>query len=99
MVLGGIVAKVFSTRVPRNINILVADRVCDSKIAHLHRAGPLAFDDVIGNADGGFVVAVDGRRRLGVAHFFQDESEDLDFLSIEEEGAELSFSGRCRDQF
>jgi hypothetical protein len=87
MVLGGIVTEVLSTRVPRDINILIAGLVRDPKVAHLHHSGPLAFDGVIGNADGSVVVAVHGSRRLGVARFFKDESEDLDFLGIEEEGA------------
>jgi hypothetical protein len=99
MVLGGIDAKVLGTRVPRDINIFIADLVRDPKVAHLHRAGPLAFDSVIGNADGSFVVTVNGRGRLGVPHFFKDEAEDLDLLRIEEEGSEISFRGRGRDQF
>jgi hypothetical protein len=52
MVFGWIVAKVLSTWVPRDINILVADLVDDPKVAYFHGLGPLAFYGVIGNADG-----------------------------------------------
>jgi hypothetical protein len=97
MMLGWIVAKVFGTWVPCDIDVFVADLVRDPKVAHFHGAGPLAFHGVIGNANGGFVVAVDGCGGLGVPHFFQDESEDLDFLRIEEEGSKLRFSSGRRN--
>ncbi len=61
MVLGDIVTKVFSSRVPRYINVFVASLVRDPKIAHFHRAGALAFYSVIGDAAGCVVVTVNGR--------------------------------------
>jgi hypothetical protein len=85
MVVGDIVAKVFSPRVPQDINILVAGLVRDPKVAHFHRAGLLAFYSVVGNASHGVIVAVNGRRRLGMAHLFKDEAKNFDFLGIEEE--------------
>ena len=70
MVFGDVVAKVFGTWVPKDTHVFVGDLVDDPKIAHFHGAGSLAFDSVIGDANGGGVVTVNGRGRLGMAHFF-----------------------------
>ena len=72
MVLGDIVTEVFSTRVPRDINIVVAGLIRDPKIAHFHGAGSLMLDSIIRYTDGRVVVTVNRGRRLWVAHFGQD---------------------------
>ena len=96
MVLGDIVAKVFGTWVPGDVNILVAGLIRDPEVAHFHGGGSLAFYSIIGYTDSGVVVTVNGGRWLGMAHFFEDESEDFDFLGIEEKGPEFGFGGRRR---
>jgi hypothetical protein len=82
MMFGDVVAQVFSAGVPMDVQVLVADLVDDPKVAHFHGAGPLAFDCVVGDTDGGGVITVYGRGGLGMSHFFQDKSDYFDLLGI-----------------
>jgi hypothetical protein len=82
MMLGDIVAKVFDTRMPEDANVLVGYLVHDPKITHFHGSGALAFYGVIGDANCGGVVAVDRGRRLGMAHFLENQSDDFCFLDV-----------------
>jgi hypothetical protein len=52
------------------------------KIPHFHRSRALSFDGIIGNPDGGCVVAVDGGFGLWVAEVFERESKNHSFLAI-----------------
>jgi hypothetical protein len=99
MVLGDVVAEVLCSGVPVNANVLIADLIDDPKVAHFHRAGSLTFYGVVGDSDGSGVVAMYGRGRLGMAHFFENEADDFDFLSVEKKGAKLGLGGRCGDVF
>jgi hypothetical protein len=46
MVFGDVVPQVFGAGVPKNAYMFVRDWIDDPKVAHLHGAGPLAFDGV-----------------------------------------------------
>ena len=45
------------------------------------------------------VVHMDRGRRLWVSHFFQNETDDLGFLSVKKQCTEFRISGRCCDKF
>ena len=69
------------------------------EISHFHRARPLAFNRVVHDACSGSVVHMDRGRRLWVSHFFQNETDDLGFLSVKKQRTEFRLSGRCCDKF
>ncbi len=99
MVLGDVITKVFGSGVPVNTCMFVADLIDDPKIAHFHRAGSLPFNSIVCDADCCGVIAMDWRGRLGMAHLFEDEADDFDFLDVEEQGTEFGFCCGSRNVF
>eukprot|EP00978_Attheya_sp_CCMP212_P030688 scaffold113843_cov57-Attheya_sp.AAC.1 len=65
--------------------------------AHVDGFGAALFDCVIDNASSTTVVNLKGCRWLGMAHFFQDDTEDNSFAGIEETCAEFCFGGGGQD--
>jgi hypothetical protein len=72
MMSGDVVAKVLGAGVPADAHVFVEDLVNYPKVTHFHGAGPLAFYGVVGDSDGGGVVTMDWRRRLGMSHLVED---------------------------
>ncbi len=82
---------------PGNKDLFVSDLVRDPEVAHFHCAGSLPFDSVIGYANGGAVVAVNGCGWLGMAHFNWSSTEDFSGLAVDIEGTGFSFSSGGHD--
>ena len=59
----------------------------------------LAFDCVIGNANGGAVVTMDGCGGLWMAHFLKGYPQYFSVLGIEEECTKFRLSGRSCNKF
>jgi hypothetical protein len=51
----------------------------------------------IDNAVGSGIVGLDGRWRLGMAHFDESGAEDFSGLAVDIEGTNFSFRGRGHD--
>jgi hypothetical protein len=83
MVLGDVITKVFSARMPDDSCMFVADLIDNPKVAHFHCAGALSLYGIVGNADCCGVITVDWGGWLGMAHFLQDKAYDFDFLNVE----------------
>ena len=66
-----IIRQVFLPWVPLDVETPQFSLVGDPEESHFHRSRPLFLDGVIRDACGRFVIAVDGRRRLRVAHFLE----------------------------
>jgi hypothetical protein len=64
---GVVISQVFLSRVPSDVELVSGDLVGNPKVAHLHGAGTLALDCVVGNASSGGIVTMDWGRRLRVA--------------------------------
>lgn len=99
MEFGVVVAQVFGSGVPLDIELLAGDLVCDPEVSHFHRTGTLALNGVVGNAGGGGVVAVEGCGWLWVAEFLEDEANDAAFFGIDKEGAQFGLGGGGSDEF
>jgi hypothetical protein len=69
VMLGDIVAEVLHTWVPVDADILVSYLVDDPEVPHFHGSGALTFDGAISDAYSCGIVTVNGRGRLGMAHF------------------------------
>ncbi len=80
-----IVAQVFLTRLIIKFEVFLCFAIQQPKVPHLHCTRTLAFDHVIDNANGSGVVNVNECWWLWMAEFQEGKSQDLGFLSIEEE--------------
>ncbi len=98
MMFGGIVTQILFAGLIVETEEALSFGIEEPKVAHFHSMRLLAFDGVVHNADRGSIVNVNGNGRLGVAKFFEDKSQNLGFLCIEEKSTKFSFSGRCSDQ-
>ncbi len=85
VVFGWIVAQVFLTGLIIKFEVFLCCAIQQPEVSHLHCIGTFTFDCVIDNASGSGVVDVNGCRWLWMAEFKEGESQDLGFLSIEEE--------------
>jgi hypothetical protein len=54
------------------------------KVSHLHAPRELPFDSVIGDADCGHIVTMNGSSWLGMAQFFEGESKNYAFFAVQE---------------
>jgi hypothetical protein len=80
-----IVAQVFLTWLIINFEVFLCFAIQQPEVPHLHCMGTLAFDRVIDDANDSGVVNVNECRWLWMAEFQEGKSQDLGFLSIEEE--------------
>jgi hypothetical protein len=80
-----IVAQVFLTGLIIKFEVILCFAIQQLEVPHLHCTGTLAFDCVNDNANGSGVVDVNGCPCLWMAEFQEGKSQDLGFLSIEEE--------------
>jgi len=58
MVFGEVIGTIGATRVPKNVELALADPVADPIKSHVDGFGPLLFHGVIGNAAGSAVVGL-----------------------------------------
>ena len=58
----------------------------------------LTPDGVVGDADGGRIIAIDRYGGLWVAHFFECDAKNCRLFAVQEEGAEFGFGGGCDDE-
>jgi hypothetical protein len=64
VVLALIISKIFLSRVPSDVILILCNLVTNPKITHLHQTGALLFDRIICDANGSGIVAID--RGLGL---------------------------------
>ncbi len=67
-----IIASVLLTRLVIKTKKFLDFVIEKPKVPHLHGSGPLSFDCVVDNANGGCVVDVNRCRQLWVPEFFKD---------------------------
>jgi hypothetical protein len=96
---GEIIGKVVAAASPVNVEVALFDSVLDPIESHVDGFGSSLFDGAIGNARGAGVVSLQGSGALWVAHVDESSAQSFGVFSIEEEGAELGFSGRRKDDF
>ena len=80
-----IVAQFFLTGLIIKLEVLLCFSIQEPEISLFRCMGALLFDSVIDNANGSGVVDVNGCWWLWMAKFKEGKSQDLGFLSIEEE--------------
>ena len=93
MMLGNVVAEVFLSWVPLYVELSLFDLVNDPEVAHVHCAGALFFDGVVGDAGGCCIVDVYGRRWLRVSHFVKGKAHDFALFRVEKERRQFRFGG------
>ena len=96
--LGKVVRFVEAAALPIDMELALADTIANPVEAHVDRFGALLLDGVVGDAGSSAVVGLEGRRRLGVAEFFERNANRTGFFAIVEEGSEFGF-GRTRKDF
>ena len=67
--------------------------------AHVHGLEHFIYHGIVGDADGGRVVALDGQSGLRPAHFCDIFSEGYHGFGAEKEAQQFGFSGGSRDIF
>jgi hypothetical protein len=98
VVLGEIVAKVFSARFPINEKMVLANADAHSIETHAHCMRTPLADKKVDHAVGGGIVGLYGRWWLGgMAHFDESGAENFSGLAVDVEGANFSFSGGGHD--
>ena len=93
MVLGEVVGLVQTAFLPVDVELTLADAVADPVKPHVDGFGALLFDRVIGDAGGGAVVGLDGRRWLWVTEFFEGGADGARFFAVVEQSGEFGFGG------
>jgi hypothetical protein len=78
-----VVCQIFLPGVP-NLGIhILGHFICNPKIPHFYCPQLLTFDGIIGNTDGGRIVAVDGGFGLRVTKIFEGKPIYHPFLTIQ----------------
>jgi hypothetical protein len=77
-----VVRQILLARVPFKRKNILCFLFTSPKISHFHCSRTLSFDGIIGNPDGGCIIAVDGGFGLRVAKVFKRESKNHTFLAI-----------------
>ena len=67
--------------------------------AHLHELEHFVDYGIVGDSNGGRVVALDGRVGLRPVHFYELVLKGYHGIGVYEEAQEFGFSGRRRDVF
>jgi hypothetical protein len=68
-----VVCKIFLPGEIFDVKLLLSNRICNPKESHFHGARALAFYYVVGNANCGRIIALDGGGRLRMTYFFECE--------------------------
>eukprot|EP00978_Attheya_sp_CCMP212_P006281 scaffold14236_cov54-Attheya_sp.AAC.3 len=82
---------------PVDMELALCSAILEPIKAHVDGFGAALFDCVIDDAGCTTVVDLKGCRWLGMAHFFQDDTEDDSFAGIEETRAKFCFGGGGQD--
>ena len=98
MMLGEVVGFVETSFLPVDVELSLTDTVADPVVAHVDGFGAFLLDGVIGNAGSGGIVSGNRGWRLGVAEFFEGDSDWAGLFAVVEEGRKFSFGG-ARDDF
>ncbi len=93
-----VIHKIFLSRMPSDIVRILGNFITHPKVSHFHASRSLALNGIIGDADGGRVVAMNWVPGLLMAKFFKGESKNHAFFAIEEEGPEFGFCSGCDDK-
>jgi hypothetical protein len=79
-----VISKILLTRMPLDLICILDNFITHPEITHFHRSRALSFNSVVGNANGGGVIAMNVSFWLGMAEFFKRESENHPFFAVEE---------------
>jgi hypothetical protein len=93
MVLALIVSKILFPGKIFDVIFSLFYSIRNPKESHLHGPRALALDGVVGDADGGRIIAIDWYGGLRVAHFFECHAKYGCLFAVQEEGAEFGLGG------
>ena len=82
MMLGEVVGLVEMAWFPVDKELALADAVAELVELHVNGFGSFLFDGVINDAGGGVVVGLERGRRLGVAQFFQSDTDGTGVFGV-----------------
>eukprot|EP00978_Attheya_sp_CCMP212_P005112 scaffold11298_cov50-Attheya_sp.AAC.3 len=94
---GKVICQISSAFPPVDMELAFCSSILEPVKAHVDGFGAALFDCVIDDASRTAGVDLKGCRWLGMAHFFQDDTEDDSFAGIEETRAEFCFGGGGQD--
>jgi membrane protein YqaA with SNARE-associated domain len=86
VVLCEIVSFVEATFFPMDVKLSLTHAVEDPVKMHINRFGSFLFYSIVGNAGGGVVVYLYGRRWLGMAQLFEGGSDGAGLFAVVEQG-------------
>jgi len=92
MMFSEIVGFVQAASPPIDVKLALSDVVADPIEVHVNCFGAFLFYGVIGDARGGAVVSLDRSRWLGMAEFFEADTDQAGFLAVVEESGKFGFS-------
>jgi hypothetical protein len=82
-----VVRTIFCSFSPMNVELALAFAIFEPVESHVNGLGTSLFDGVVGNASGTAVVDLNWSGWLGMAHFYENDSDRYPLFGVEKTGA------------
>jgi hypothetical protein len=80
MMLGEVVSKVFASGFPEDVELALEDAVADPVVSHVHVAGFVLLDGIVGETGCGGVIGLNRCSWLRIPHVLEGLAQDQSFL-------------------
>ncbi len=91
VVLGRIICKIFLPTFPVNVELFLSLSIANPIKAHIHSFRSALNDSVSQDADGAFVVELEWRRALWIAHLFEGGTYGDGVFGVDETRSSFGF--------